>query len=473
MSIDRLAQQLQAGFLVYRQLMSDELRKSPDKDPRVIKEMHGRLKDYWGVIFTPNIEDGFRIQASDLDREFTRVAAGKYSGTLDKQINQVSDKAFQQAYRAGLNKGWERAEAWDKASNAWGLDPARMRRWIVGAPGPSDNLYDTRMHTGGEGALSSMIESRAKIIGDHEAHTIVHLGQQAEWKQKQDAGYLPKDAVKRFVTAQDELVCNICGPLNNRTIPLDQTFKGFFMPPMHINCRCTVVIDDPSVSKMAQQRQRAQPPEEVEAPKQVPTYGPPARKPRKYGAPVTRSAPKLQKKPSVIAAETDAKRRADEAKRRAQANQVRVAKPAAPKTEQAPKAQKIATKAPATKQEGKMQWAFPELHNKPEVAPRKTVFDSEKKKLRRKIGAEAPKDKKRKIRTGKTSPHRRGQGVPRGAKTGSGTKRVGDHSQDQKNTDLADQENDKLDTSGLHFDLPDRPNTWVIDPKTKKRVHPS
>lgn len=52
---------------------------------------------------------------------------------------------------------------------------------------------------------------------------------------------------KQWVTANDELVCDICGPLDGKMIELDsEDFEGYFKsevvgvagPPAHVNCRC-------------------------------------------------------------------------------------------------------------------------------------------------------------------------------------------------------------------------------------------
>ena len=45
-------------------------------------------------------------------------------------------------------------------------------------------------------------------------------------------------------TANDELVCEICGPLNNQTVRKGGRFRfeggGDGVPPAHVNCRCTL-----------------------------------------------------------------------------------------------------------------------------------------------------------------------------------------------------------------------------------------
>lgn len=47
---------------------------------------------------------------------------------------------------------------------------------------------------------------------------------------------------KRWMTAVDELVCNVCGSLSNKVIPKDQVFPLAMVeyPPAHVNCRCII-----------------------------------------------------------------------------------------------------------------------------------------------------------------------------------------------------------------------------------------
>jgi len=54
---------------------------------------------------------------------------------------------------------------------------------------------------------------------------------------------------RRWNTANDELVCSICGPLNGTVVGITEPFPGGIMlPPAHPNCRCwitPVVSEEP------------------------------------------------------------------------------------------------------------------------------------------------------------------------------------------------------------------------------------
>lgn len=63
-------------------------------------------------------------------------------------------------------------------------------------------------------------------------------------RQAQAQGFLGK-VQKRWLTADDERVCPICGPLDETVIGQDELFKGKWeVPPAHPHCRCTVIYEE-------------------------------------------------------------------------------------------------------------------------------------------------------------------------------------------------------------------------------------
>ena len=242
----KLSRQLNAGFRVYTALMSDALKQngavSPAVADAVLEEMHARLLTYWKMNFTPNIQAGMKVRGGQLDDKFLRAAAGKYSGELASQINTVSNKAFKEGLQAATHKGWSKAQAWERIANAWGLDTQQMRAWVTAYPEEATGYITESLPETAKRMLDDFLGIRGERIGEHESRTILNLGEQANWSKLVEEGKVSKYAVKTFVTAEDELVCPECGPLNGISVPLSSTFSGFYMPPLHINCRCDVTV---------------------------------------------------------------------------------------------------------------------------------------------------------------------------------------------------------------------------------------
>lgn len=78
-------------------------------------------------------------------------------------------------------------------------------------------------------------EARAGRIAATETTRLFAEGNQVAWQASQIV------SGKRWMTARDDLVCPICGPLAGTVAPLQGQFRGGYdHPPAHVNCRCGV-----------------------------------------------------------------------------------------------------------------------------------------------------------------------------------------------------------------------------------------
>ena len=76
---------------------------------------------------------------------------------------------------------------------------------------------------------------RAEIIGTTEATRAFAKGNEILWEKSEVV------EGKRWNTANDELVCPICGPLDGQEVKIGATFKGDIdNPPAHPRCRCWI-----------------------------------------------------------------------------------------------------------------------------------------------------------------------------------------------------------------------------------------
>lgn len=76
---------------------------------------------------------------------------------------------------------------------------------------------------------------RAELIASTEVTRAFAQGNLTAWKE---SGYTEG---KEWVTANDELVCPICGPLDGQIVAINETFEGGFdAPPAHPRCRCGI-----------------------------------------------------------------------------------------------------------------------------------------------------------------------------------------------------------------------------------------
>lgn len=84
-------------------------------------------------------------------------------------------------------------------------------------------------------SLSTFSETRANRIAVTETTRAYAEGNMRAWS---DLDYVER---VRWQTANDDLVCPICGPLNQQTVAKGELFAGrYYSPPAHVNCRCGV-----------------------------------------------------------------------------------------------------------------------------------------------------------------------------------------------------------------------------------------
>jgi hypothetical protein len=69
---------------------------------------------------------------------------------------------------------------------------------------------------------------RAEAIARTETSNAINAGRQDLWEQLQRSGALPMEQEIKWITALDERVCQICGPMSNQTVGLRSNFQVTF-----------------------------------------------------------------------------------------------------------------------------------------------------------------------------------------------------------------------------------------------------
>ncbi len=110
-----------------------------------------------------------------------------------------------------------------------------------------------------------LLVSRADTIARTETMTAANYGQVDAWGAMQDAGYLPPDFQMEWLVTDDDRLCDDCAPMDGQQVGVgsqfEQTEKGVLpsdrepyngpevdAPPLHENCRCTLVAGDDGLS---------------------------------------------------------------------------------------------------------------------------------------------------------------------------------------------------------------------------------
>jgi SPP1 gp7 family putative phage head morphogenesis protein len=123
--------------------------------------------------------------------------------------------------------GWARAYTFELVRQINGTTRAYLQRevpaWVQSGE-PLEALI---------AALEPMFgKVRAEMIAATEVTRAFAEGNVEVWKA---SGVVGK---KEWFTAEDELVCPICGPLAGTMVGLEEGFAEVGNPPAHVNCRC-------------------------------------------------------------------------------------------------------------------------------------------------------------------------------------------------------------------------------------------
>jgi hypothetical protein len=105
--------------------------------------------------------------------------------------------------------------------------------------GVKDEVADARA----EAYAGRLLSQRAETIARTEGFRAMSEGRLDLWRELADDQVVPRErVVRRWMTARDERVDDICEALDNTTTDLDGDFGGISAPPAHPSCRCTDVI---------------------------------------------------------------------------------------------------------------------------------------------------------------------------------------------------------------------------------------
>lgn len=93
--------------------------------------------------------------------------------------------------------------------------------------------------------LDRVTRQRAETISTTESITLFNMARDRAWQSAVRHGRMPVDTSKMWVTERDELVCEICKPMDGQTTPLGETFVSSagnpIVPAVHPNCRCQII----------------------------------------------------------------------------------------------------------------------------------------------------------------------------------------------------------------------------------------
>lgn len=247
---------LAAAFLVlHRGMVADLVANQPViTDPgEVLRRIWRKHAPLWLRLAVPAIQRGYELgRISGLTQPELEAIATAYAEDLGEYINQTSADAVVQGFHEQLNSKWSEQLAWHRAASAWGLDPQQMQGYVRGNLSTKDEQFSL-LPKRAQAYIQRAVLQRAMRIAGHEAWAAMEMGKAVVWMAQKNAGTLPADAQKEWLTAEDERVCVQCGPLDHKRVLVDEQFvtpdgNKFWAPGVHPNCRCDIKLIYPEIS---------------------------------------------------------------------------------------------------------------------------------------------------------------------------------------------------------------------------------
>jgi hypothetical protein len=248
---------LAAAFMVIRNLMSKELQRqqaSFDADvPNIVAVAWKKFAPIWLKLAVPALKQAYALgSTAELTDQQLELLATDYANNLGSYVNVTSAEALAQGFNDQLAQKWSEPVAWVRATEAYGLDKQQMKTYVSQVMTLQNNKQEL-IPMVARAAVDKALVTRAEKLGDNEAFHASKLGQSMVWLVQQKNGTLPPDAQKEWVTADDERVCPVCGPLNKKRVKLDeqwQTIEGdrIWAPGIHPRCRCDVRLIYPEIT---------------------------------------------------------------------------------------------------------------------------------------------------------------------------------------------------------------------------------
>ena len=198
-----------------------------------------------------------RADAGDVPMSVIYDLADKHAEKIGDYFHETSRRGLAEGFNAMVNRRLPARAAANRVLDAYGLSPRQMRGFTSAKnlDNPISSVLPISVKARVRAYIDRAFTSRTRKLSRQEEHNVDEQAKQFAWMWMQDKGRLPKHAQKMWITAKDERVCVVCGPLHGQKVGINQQFKtkhgDFWTPGLHPNCRCVVRLIENRFSKAA------------------------------------------------------------------------------------------------------------------------------------------------------------------------------------------------------------------------------
>lgn len=188
-----------------------------------------------------------KVDAGQVPIRMVYSLAEEHARRTGEYFHSTSSDALIQGFNAYVNRRVPERTALARVIDAYGLTPRQMSG-MTSSKSFEDKIESVTpraMKRRLRNYIAKSILQRLQTFSRQESHNLNEQANQVAWMWLVEHGRLPRNAEKMWLTAQDERVCPICGPLHRTKIPIRDQFllddgQKLYVPGAHTNCRCTV-----------------------------------------------------------------------------------------------------------------------------------------------------------------------------------------------------------------------------------------
>ena len=190
----------------------------------------------------------FKKAGVEVPVEYMDKLALDFVTRLGTYFHETSKDALVQGFQMYVNQKMPPRAALDKVLPGYGMTPRQMRGLVTSTASRASkvNSISSTVDFKTENYIRSSVLKRVDNLVFQEAHNLEQQAQQTVWLYLHSQKKISPDAEKVWLTAKDERVCPVCGPLHGVKIPVLERFAvgagALWVPGAHPNCRCEVKL---------------------------------------------------------------------------------------------------------------------------------------------------------------------------------------------------------------------------------------
>lgn len=210
---------------------------------------------YWNTYVAPLFRSYiFFRQAREakalMPDEMVMALADDYAKRLHGYFTTTSAEAMVKGFNSYVNRRVPTQLAAQKVFESFGLTSRQMSSMVSldlakVEPTTTTRALDPRRRI--KGFIAKALDDRIKGIAEHEAFVMSEEAKQVGWLYQQHRGFITGTATKMWMTARDERVCGVCGPMHKQEVPLGEHFVlpsgvKVWTTGVHPKCRCRMML---------------------------------------------------------------------------------------------------------------------------------------------------------------------------------------------------------------------------------------